>query len=72
MRDETRDEGRSYEVKPAAHSGFEEGYLSSMKITYDDSPAGMGPTGMAIKTKCQEWCMICKQTRHTSHGESRQ
>ena len=48
---ETRDEGRSYEVKPAAHSGFEEGYLSSMKITYDDSPAGMGPTGMAIKTK---------------------
>ena len=38
-------------VVPAAHSGFEEGYLSSMKITYDDSPAGMGPTGMAIKTK---------------------
>ncbi len=41
----------NYDVKPAAHSGFEEGYLSSMKITYDDSPAGMGPTGMAIKAK---------------------
>ena len=48
---ETRDEGRSYEVKPAAHSGFEEGYLSCIKVTWDDSPTGMGPTGMAIKTK---------------------
>ncbi|PIP69320.1 MAG: hypothetical protein COW90_11290, partial [Nitrospirae bacterium CG22_combo_CG10-13_8_21_14_all_44_11] len=38
-------------VKPVAHAGFEEGYLSSVKITYDDSPTGMGPTGMAIKTK---------------------
>jgi signal transduction histidine kinase/nitrate/nitrite-specific signal transduction histidine kinase len=44
-------EGRRYDVKPAAHSGFEDGYLSSVKITCDDSPAGMGPTGMAIKTK---------------------
>ncbi len=36
-------------VKPVAHAGLEEGYLSSVKITWDDSPAGMGPTGMAIK-----------------------
>jgi len=47
----TRDEGRSYEVKPVAQAGFENGYLSSVKITWDDSPTGMGPTGMAIKTK---------------------
>ena len=40
----------SYDVKPVAHAGFEEGYLSSIKITWDDSPTGMGPTGMAIKT----------------------
>ncbi|MDP2280034.1 MAG: GAF domain-containing protein, partial [Nitrospirota bacterium] len=38
-------------VRTAAQCGFEEGYLSSIKITYDDSPTGMGPTGMAIKTK---------------------
>lgn len=48
---ETRVEGRSYEIKPVAQSGFEQGYLSSIKITCDDSPTGMGPTGMAIKTR---------------------
>ncbi len=42
----TRNKGRSYEVKPAAQAGFENGYLSNIKITWDDSP-----TGMAIKTK---------------------
>lgn len=41
----------SYEVDPVAQCGFEKGYLSSVRITWDDSPAGMGPTGMAIKTK---------------------
>ncbi|MEK6693011.1 MAG: GAF domain-containing protein [Nitrospirota bacterium] len=44
----TRDEGRA--IKPVAQSGFEDGYLSGIKITWDDSPTGMGPTGMAIKT----------------------
>jgi signal transduction histidine kinase len=38
-------------VVPVAQSGFEDGYLSSVKITYDDSQTGMSPTGMAIKTK---------------------
>lgn len=41
----------THDVKPVAQSGFENGYLSSIKITWDDSPTGMGPTGMAIKTK---------------------
>ncbi len=41
----------SHDVKPVAQFGFEEGYLSSVKITRDDSPTGIGPTGMAIKTK---------------------
>ncbi len=40
----------SYDVKPVAHTGFEEGYLSSIQIKWDDSPYGMGPTGMAVKT----------------------
>ncbi len=41
----------SYDVKPAGQYGFDEGYLENIKITWDDSPSGMGPTGMAIKTK---------------------
>lgn len=40
-----------YDVKPAAQSGFDDGYLASVKVTWDDSPTGMGPTGTAIKTK---------------------
>ncbi len=42
-------EDGSYEIKPIAQSGFEEGYLSGIKITWDDSPAGMGQA-MAVNT----------------------
>jgi PAS domain S-box-containing protein len=38
-------------VKPVAFAGREDGYLSAITVTWDDSPAGRGPTGMAIKTK---------------------
>lgn len=41
----------SYDVKPVAHAGFEDEYLSSITVRWDDSPAGMGPTGMAVKTE---------------------
>lgn len=41
----------SYDVKPVGQAGFEEDYLRSIRITWDDSPTGMGPTGMAIKSK---------------------
>ena len=40
-----------FEVKPVAASGFEDGYLSSIKVRWDDSPAGNGPTGTCIKTR---------------------
>ena len=39
------------EVLPVAQAGFEEGYLNSIRITCNDSGAGNGPTGTAIKTK---------------------
>ncbi len=39
----------SFEVKPVAYAGHEDGYLSSTRVTWDDSAIGMGPTGMAIK-----------------------
>ncbi len=41
----------SKDVLPVAQAGFEEGYLESAKITWDDSETGKGPTGTAIKTK---------------------
>ncbi|MFN3740209.1 MAG: ATP-binding protein [Thermodesulfovibrionales bacterium] len=40
----------SFDVRPVAWSGDEQGYLSEIKVKWDDSPEGMGPTGMAIKT----------------------
>lgn len=44
-------EEESYDVKPLAHAGYEDGYLSVIKITWDNSQYGMGPSGMAIRTK---------------------
>ncbi len=41
----------SYEINPIAKAGSEVGYLSSFKVTWDDSEYGMGTTGIAIKTK---------------------
>ena len=41
----------THAVHAVAQSGFGEGYLESVNITWDDSTAGKGPTGMAIKTK---------------------
>ena len=40
----------SFEVKPIVHPGLEKDYLSSIRITWDNSKYGKGPTGTAIKT----------------------
>ncbi|MBF0565859.1 MAG: bacteriohemerythrin [Nitrospirae bacterium] len=45
----------SYHVKPVAYDGMEEGYLSSIKITWDDGPTGRGPVGMAIRSMKPCW-----------------
>ncbi len=37
-------------VRPVAQAGFEEGYLESVQISWDDSERGRGPTGTAIRT----------------------
>ena len=42
------DEAKS--IRPIAQSGFEEGYLESVPIVWDDSEFGRGPTGTAIRT----------------------
>lgn len=40
----------TYDIEKAAYSGEEDGYLSNIRITWDNSPLGMGPTGRAVKT----------------------
>jgi len=39
------------EIIPIAQAGFEDDYLSSIKIKFNDSPLSQGPTGMAIRSK---------------------
>jgi len=39
-----------YNVHPAAAYGFEDGYLDSIQVTWNDSSTGRGPTGTAIRT----------------------
>lgn len=41
----------SFDIRPMGHAGIEEGYLSKIHVTWDNSPEGMGPAGMSIKTR---------------------
>ena len=42
------DEAKS--VRPVAHSGFDDGYLDALNITWSDTERGRGPAGTAIRT----------------------
>jgi PAS domain S-box-containing protein len=46
-----RDRARSREVVPASACGLEEGYLEAIRVTWDESPTGRGPTGAAIRSR---------------------
>lgn len=48
------DESRS--VRPVAYSGFEEGYLETLNVTWSDAERGRGPTGTAIRTGKPRMC----------------
>ncbi len=41
----------TFEIKPASYAGFEDGYIGSTHVTWDDSPSGQGPTGTTVKTR---------------------
>ena len=43
-------EEKSKKVIPVAYAGFEEDYLKTLNITWDDTEFGQGPTGTAIRT----------------------
>jgi PAS domain S-box-containing protein/putative nucleotidyltransferase with HDIG domain len=45
-----RVEPDNFEVNPVAWAGAEEGYLSTIKVTWDDSELGQGPAGQGLKT----------------------
>jgi PAS domain S-box-containing protein len=49
-------ENEEKRVRPVAQAGFEEGYLETVKITWDDSLLGKGPTGTAIRTGMPSIC----------------
>ncbi|MBF0428062.1 MAG: PAS domain S-box protein [Magnetococcales bacterium] len=38
-------------IIPIAQHGFDDGYLNTMIITWDDTPTGCGPSGTAFKTR---------------------
>ena len=42
-------EQKTFDVRPVQWAGKGQDYISEIKVTWDDSPTGMGPTGMAIK-----------------------
>lgn len=42
---------KSPEIRVAAHAGYEQGYLDSMRVTRDDTEWGQGPSGEAIRTR---------------------
>ena len=44
------EEDSSKRVKPVAQCGFEEGYLDTITVTWDETDTGRGPTGTAIRT----------------------
>lgn len=48
------DEDRT--VRPVAYSGFEQEYLRTLRITWDESERGHGPTGTAIRTGQPSMC----------------
>jgi PAS domain S-box-containing protein len=37
-------------VRPMAHHGFEDGYMTIVNVTWEDTERGRGPTGTAVRT----------------------
>ncbi len=50
-------ENEQKSVKPVASAGFEEGYLESLKVTWEDNERGRGPTGTSIRTGKPARCL---------------
>jgi PAS domain S-box-containing protein len=44
------EDGPERRVRPVAQAGYDEGYLDTLQLTWDDTERGRGPTGTAIRT----------------------
>jgi len=42
-------------IRPVAQAGYDEGYVESVKATWEDTERGHGPTGTAIRTGKPTW-----------------
>jgi PAS domain S-box-containing protein len=42
-------------IRPVAQAGYDEGYVESVKATWEDTERGHGPTGTAIRTGKPMW-----------------
>ena len=49
-------EDESKSIQPIVSSGFEDGYLETLELTWSDSERGKGPTGTAIRTGKMSIC----------------
>jgi PAS domain S-box-containing protein len=45
-----KEEDEAKTVRPVAHSGFDEGYLETLQVSWAENERGRGPTGAAIRT----------------------
>ncbi len=52
---------QTYEIHPVAQVGFDQGYLESAGIRFDDSPRGRGPVGTAVRTGRP---VVCRDTEN--------
>jgi PAS domain S-box-containing protein len=50
------DDDRDKTVRPVMYSGFEEGYLETLKVSWADTERGQGPTGSSIRTGRPSMC----------------
>ena len=50
-----RELDREKSIPPVAQAGYDEGYVESVKATWEDTERGHGPTGTAIRTGKPSW-----------------
>jgi transcriptional regulator with GAF, ATPase, and Fis domain len=43
------EQDRQKTIRPAAHAGYDSGYLDKIELRWSDTPAGQGPAGTAIR-----------------------
>ena len=61
----------TFDVRPVAECGYEEGYLASVKVRWDETPEGMGPTGTAVRTgQPVIWSRILDDPRYAAWREA--